>query len=39
MKELTLSSNKIFELGEYIAKFLLDNGLDKENDLVIKVSK
>ena len=39
MKELTLSSNKIFELGEYIAKFLLDNGLDQENDLVIKVSK
>ena len=39
MKELTLNSNKIFELGEYIAKFLLDNGLDKENDLVIKVSK
>ena len=39
MKELTLSSNKIFELGEYIAKFLLDNGLDRENDLVIKVSK
>ena len=30
---------KIFELGEYIAKFLNDNGLTKENDLVIKVSK
>ena len=39
MKELTLSSNKIFELGEYIAKFLNDNGLSQENDLVIKVDK
>jgi len=37
--ELTLNSIKIFELGEYIAKFLNDNGLRKENDLVIKVSK
>ena len=36
---VTLSSNKIFELGEYIAKFLNDNGLRLENDLVIKVSK
>ena len=30
---------KIFELGEYIAKFLTENGLVKENDLVIKVTK
>jgi hypothetical protein len=30
---------KIFELGEYIAKFLNENGLRKENDLVIKVTK
>ena len=37
--ELTLNSMKIFELGEYIAKFLNDNGLRHENDLVIKVSK
>jgi hypothetical protein len=37
--ELTLNSMKIFELGEYIAKFLKDNGLSKENDLVIKVDK
>jgi hypothetical protein len=37
--ELSLNSMKIFELGEYIAKFLNDNGLTKENDLVIKVSK
>ena len=37
--ELTLNSMKIFELGEYIAKFLNDNGLSKENDLVIKVDK
>ena len=36
---VTLSSNKIFELGEYIAKFLNDNGLRLENDLVIKVTK
>ena len=37
--DLSLSSNKIFELGDYIAKFLLDNGLSNENDLVIKVTK
>jgi hypothetical protein len=37
--ELTLNSMKIFELGEYIAKFLTENGLVKENDLVIKVTK
>lgn len=36
---VTLSSNKIYELGEYIAKFLNDNGLRLENDLVVKVSK
>lgn len=36
---VTLSSNKIFELGAYIAKFLSENGLNKENDLVIKVTK
>jgi len=37
--ELSLSSNKIFELGDYISKFLLDNGLSNENDLVVKVTK
>lgn len=37
--ELTLNSMKIFELGEYVAKFLTENGLVKENDLVIKVTK
>ena len=37
--ELTLNSNKIFELGEYVANFLKDNGLTHENDLVIKVKK
>ena len=37
--ELTLNSIKIYELGEYISKFLHDNGLNRENDLVIKVSK
>lgn len=36
---VTLNSIKIFELGEYIAKYLNDNGLNNENDLVIKVSK
>jgi len=36
---VTLNSNKIFELGAYIAKFLSENGLNKENDLVIKVTK
>ena len=37
--ELSLSSIKIYELGEYITKFLSDNGLTRENDLVIKVTK
>jgi hypothetical protein len=37
--ELKLNSMKIFELGEYITKFLAENGLTKENDLVIKVTK
>jgi len=37
--ELTLNSIKIYELGEYIAKFLNENGLTQENDLVIKVDK
>jgi hypothetical protein len=37
--ELKLNSFKIFELGEYIAKFLNDNGITRESDLVIKVSK
>jgi hypothetical protein len=37
--ELTLNSIKIYELGEYIAKFLNENGLNQENDLVIKVDK
>jgi hypothetical protein len=39
MSELTLNSMKIYELGEYIAKFLNENGLTKENDLVINVTK
>jgi hypothetical protein len=37
--ELTLNSIKIYELGEYVTKFLHDNGLTIENDLVIRVSK
>ena len=37
--EITLNSIKIYELGEYIAKFLNENGLHKENDLVINVTK
>ena len=37
--ELTLNSMKIYELGEHISKFLNENGLSKENDLVIKVDK
>ena len=36
---VTLNSNKIFELGAYIAKFLNENGLNNENDLVVKVTK
>lgn len=39
MEQLTLNSIKIYELGEYINKFLHENGLSKENDLVIKVTK
>ena len=37
--ELSLSSIKIYELGEYITKFLSDNGLTREKDLVINVTK
>ncbi len=37
--ELSLNSMKIYELGEYISKFLNDNGLSRENNLVISVSK
>ena len=37
--ELTLNSNKIFELGDYISRFLFENGLSNENDLVINVEK
>ena len=37
--ELTLNSNKIFELGNYINKFLHDNGITHESDLVVNVSK
>ena len=37
--ELTLNSIKIYDLGEYVTKFLHDNGLTIENDLVIRVSK
>ena len=35
---ITLNSNKIFELGEYINNFLAENHVTKENDLVIKVT-
>jgi hypothetical protein len=37
--ELTLNSIKIYELGEYISKYLNDNGLNKENDLAVNVTK
>lgn len=37
--KLTLNSNKIFELGDYVSRFLNENGLSHENDLVIKVDK
>jgi len=37
--ELTLNSIKIYELGEYISKYLNDNGLSQENDLVVNVTK
>lgn len=38
MSELNLSSSKIFELGNYITRFLSENGVSTENDLVIKVT-
>lgn len=37
--ELTLNSIKIYELGEYISKYLNGNGLTQENDLVVNVTK
>jgi hypothetical protein len=37
--ELTLNSIKIYELGEYISKYLNDNWLTQENDLVVNVTK
>ena len=37
--EAKLNSMKIFELGEHVSKFLHENGIIKENDLVIKVDK
>ena len=37
--ELTLNSIKIYELGEYISKYLNGNGLSQENDLVVNVTK
>lgn len=37
--EIQLNSSKIFELGDYVARFLYDNGATKENDLVITVTK
>ena len=37
--ELTLNSIKIYELGEYVSKYLNDNGLNQENDLVVNVTK
>ena len=37
--DLKLNTMKIHELGEHISKFLDENGLSKENSLVISVSK
>lgn len=39
MTNITLNSNKIFELGDYISKFLAENKVKTENNLVIRVSK
>ena len=39
MMDLKLNTMKIHELGEHISKFLDENGLSKENSLVISVSK
>lgn len=37
--ELKLNSYKIFELGDYISKFLLDNGINTKSELIINVDK
>ena len=34
-----LSSSKIFELGEYITKYLRENGIERQSDLLIRVDK
>ena len=39
MAELKLNANKIFELAEYISKFLHDNGIDGNKELKIEVTK
>ena len=36
---VTLDSNKIFELGDYISNYLKTNGLEHDNKLVIGVTK
>lgn len=38
MSDITLNSSKIYELGNYVTRFLSENGVNTENDLVIKVS-
>lgn len=38
MAEFKFATNKIFELGDYISKFLNDNGVIKDNKLIVKVS-
>lgn len=37
--ELKLNSYKIFELGDYISKFLYENGINTKSELIINVSK
>lgn len=39
MAELKLNANKIFELAEYVSKFLHDNGIDGNKELKIEVTK
>lgn len=39
MAELKLNTNKIFELADYISRFLHENGINGEKELKVYVSK
>lgn len=37
--ELTLNTYHLYELGSYLSKFLHDNGITKDSELIIKVDR